>query len=41
MVMSSSYIRWFETIRLEDVLLVGGMNASLGELYRALGEAGV
>src|ERR1019366_6156682 len=41
MVMSSSYIRWFETIRLEDVPLVGGKNASLGELYRALGEGGV
>lgn len=41
MVMSSPYIRWFETIRLEDVPLVGGKNASLGELYRELGEAGV
>ncbi len=41
MVMSSSYIRWFETIRLEDVPLVGGKNASLGELYCALGEEGV
>jgi len=37
----SSNIRWFETIRLEDVPLVGGKNASLGELYRELGEAGV
>src|SRR5664279_4631748 len=41
MVVSSSYIRWFETIRLEDVPLVGGKNASLGELYCELGEAGV
>jgi phosphoenolpyruvate synthase/pyruvate phosphate dikinase len=39
--MSSSYIRWFETIRLEDVPLVGGKNASLGELYRELGIASV
>ena len=36
MVMSSSYIRWFETILLEDVPFVGGKNASLGELYREL-----
>ena len=41
MAMSSSYIRWFETIRLEDVPFVGGKNASLGELYRELGTAGV
>ena len=41
MVMSSSYIRWFETILLEDVPFVGGKNASLGELYRELGEGGV
>jgi pyruvate,water dikinase len=31
-----SYLRWFEGIRLEDVPLVGGKNASLGELYREL-----
>ena len=37
----SENIRWFETIRLEDIPLVGGKNASLGELYQALGEAGV
>jgi pyruvate, water dikinase len=41
MVMSSSYIRWFETIRLEDVPLVGGKNASQGELYREFGTASV
>ena len=41
MAVSSSYIRWFETIRLEDVPLVGGKNASLGELYRELGTASV
>ena len=41
MVVSSSYVRWFETIRLEDVHLVGGKNASLGELYCELGEGGV
>lgn len=31
-----SYVRWFSDIRLEDVPLVGGKNASLGELYSAL-----
>jgi len=30
------YVRWFKDIRLEDVPLVGGKNASLGELYREL-----
>jgi pyruvate,water dikinase len=38
---SSPNVRWFETIRLEDVSLVGGKNASLGELCHALAEAGV
>jgi len=35
------YIRWFETLSIEDVPLVGGKNASLGEMYRALTPAGV
>ncbi len=34
-------IRWFGTLRIEDVPLVGGKNASLGELYSALGKEGV
>jgi len=33
---SSGYVRWFKEIRLEDVPLVGGKTASLGELYSAL-----
>ncbi len=37
----SGYIRWFGDIRLEDVGLVGGKNASLGELYSALSSQGV
>jgi pyruvate,water dikinase len=32
----SDYLQWFESVRLEDVSLVGGKNASLGELYREL-----
>jgi pyruvate,water dikinase len=34
-------IRWFRDIRLDDVGLVGGKNASLGELYSVLSEQGV
>jgi len=35
------YIRWFEEIGIEDVPLVGGKNASLGEMYRDLTTQGV
>ena len=35
------YIRWFEELRIEDVPLVGGKNASLGEMYRELTTHGV
>ncbi len=35
------FIRWFETLSLEDVAIVGGKNASLGELYRDLTTQGV
>src|SRR5713101_7626330 len=35
------YIRWFGELRSEDVALVGGKNASLGELYSALTAGGV
>jgi len=37
----SDYVRWFSDIRLEDVALVGGKNASLGELYSALSVLGI
>ncbi len=37
----SKYIRWFEDIGIEDVPLVGGKNASLGEMYRELTPKGV
>lgn len=36
-----SYIRWFEDLSLDDVPLVGGKNASLGEMYRILSARGV
>jgi pyruvate,water dikinase len=38
---SSPHIRWFEEIGINDVPLVGGKNASLGEMYRALTPKGV
>ena len=34
-------IRWFRDIGLDDVALVGGKNASLGELYSVLSGQGV
>ncbi|RMH14802.1 MAG: phosphoenolpyruvate synthase [Gammaproteobacteria bacterium] len=39
--MSKNYIRWFEELGIEDVPLVGGKNASLGEMYRELSPLGV
>lgn len=39
--MESAYVRWFKDIRLDDVPLVGGKTASLGELYSALSCQGV
>ena len=38
---SAKYVRWFEELTLEDVPLVGGKNASLGELYQRLTPLGV
>jgi len=38
---SPDYVRWFRTLRNTDVALVGGKNASLGELYSTLAQAGV
>ncbi len=37
----SDTVRWFSDTRLGDVPLVGGKNASLGEMYSELGAAGV
>ena len=38
---TSKFIKWFADTRLEDIPLVGGKNASLGEMYRALKPRGV
>ena len=37
----AKYVRWFEEIKIEDVPLVGGKNASLGEMYRELSSQGI
>ena len=37
----SAYVRWFGDLGVEDVALVGGKNASLGELFRELTPLGV
>jgi pyruvate,water dikinase len=41
MTVSNNYIRWFEELGIEDIPLVGGKNASLGEMYRELAPQGV
>jgi pyruvate,water dikinase len=38
---ATSSIRWFNEIGIDDIPLVGGKNASLGEMYRALAPQGV
>lgn len=35
------WIRWFDDVGIDDVALVGGKNASLGEMRRELGALGV
>ncbi|MGB5506718.1 MAG: PEP/pyruvate-binding domain-containing protein, partial [Sulfurovum sp.] len=37
----SQYIKWFNELSIEDVDLVGGKNASLGEMYQNLTEKGI
>jgi pyruvate,water dikinase len=32
----SRYIRWYEEIKIADILIEGGKNASLREMYREL-----
>jgi pyruvate,water dikinase len=35
------YVRWFQELGSEDLALVGGKNASLGEMYRVLSSQGL
>ncbi|MFC1986903.1 phosphoenolpyruvate synthase, partial [Chloroflexota bacterium] len=37
----AKYIRWFKEIKIGDIPIVGGKNASLGEMYRELTSQGV
>jgi pyruvate, water dikinase len=39
--LSSGYLRWFGDVRGQDTAVVGGKNASLGELYSTLSAEGV
>lgn len=41
MTRDKDFILWFKDLRIEDVPLVGGKNASLGEMYRELTKKGV
>jgi pyruvate,water dikinase len=41
MTKTSQYIRWFGTLRNKDVPLVGGKNASLGEMFSLLTSRGI
>jgi pyruvate,water dikinase len=41
MIQDSKYIRWFEEIKIGDIPVVGGKNASLGEMYSELRSQGV
>lgn len=38
---TNQYIRWFENLTSDDVSMVGGKNASLGEMIRSLKDEGV
>jgi hypothetical protein len=37
----TQYVRWFDDISIDDIPVVGGKNASLGEMYRELSAKGV
>ena len=36
-----AFVLWFDELGIEDVPLVGGKNASLGEMYQNLTKKGV
>ena len=38
---NEKFVLWFNELGIEDVPLVGGKNASLGEMYRVLAPKGV
>ena len=38
---STDFVRWFDQVGMDDVDIVGGKNASLGEMYRELTPRGI
>ncbi|MFT4308132.1 MAG: PEP/pyruvate-binding domain-containing protein, partial [Candidatus Woesearchaeota archaeon] len=38
---SQAFVLWFDQLGIDDVPLVGGKNASLGEMYRELSSKGI
>jgi len=38
---SKRFILWFNEIGIEDIPMVGGKNASLGEMYQKLHQQGI
>ena len=38
---NKQFVLWFKDLTIEDVPLVGGKNASLGEMYRSLTKKGI
>ncbi len=38
---TTGFIRWFRDITIDDIAIVGGKNASLGEMYRELTPQGI
>ncbi|MCI0536602.1 MAG: hypothetical protein L0Z50_15390, partial [Verrucomicrobiales bacterium] len=38
---ATKFIKWFSGVTVDDIPLVGGKNASLGEMYRELSAQGV
>src|SRR3989338_3366072 len=41
MVKENKFLLWFDQLTIDDVPLVGGKNASLGEMYQNLAKKGV
>ena len=40
-IVAADFVRWFDQIDISQVSLVGGKNASLGEMYRELADRGI
>src|SRR5450631_3150509 len=40
-IMTNEFVKWFKDLTLKDILLVGGKNASIGEMISHLSQIGV